>query len=98
MGPPKKGLRSKRRISPGIFQVVVSLPTKACSFDWHYLHWRSSRLIHKHSRFRWVFESLPVVTLDQQEKATCGTAEGALWDLQRRAFARNVEFLLVFFR
>jgi hypothetical protein len=20
------------------FQVVASLPTKACSFDWHYLH------------------------------------------------------------
>jgi hypothetical protein len=21
-------------------QVVASLPTKACSFDWHYLHWQ----------------------------------------------------------
>jgi hypothetical protein len=35
-----KGLRSKRRNSPYIFQVVASLPTKACSFDWHYLHWQ----------------------------------------------------------
>jgi hypothetical protein len=35
-----KGLRSKRRNSPHIFQVVASLPTKACSFDWHYLHWQ----------------------------------------------------------
>ena len=26
-----KGLRSKRRNSPYIFQVVASLPTKACS-------------------------------------------------------------------
>jgi hypothetical protein len=24
--------------SPYIFQVVASLPTKACSVDWHYLH------------------------------------------------------------
>ena len=34
-----KGLRSKRRNSPYIFQVVASLPTKACSYYWHYLHW-----------------------------------------------------------
>ena len=29
------------------FQVVASLPTKACSFDWHYLHWQSQ--FKKHS-------------------------------------------------
>ena len=34
-----KGLRSKRRNS-FYFQVVASLPTKACSFYWHYLHWQ----------------------------------------------------------
>ena len=34
-GLQTKGLRSKRRNSPYIFQVVASLPTKACSFDWH---------------------------------------------------------------
>jgi hypothetical protein len=28
----EKGLRSKRRNSPYIFQVVASLPTKACSY------------------------------------------------------------------
>jgi hypothetical protein len=33
------GLPSKRRNShPYSFQAVESLPTKACSFDWHYLH------------------------------------------------------------
>jgi hypothetical protein len=34
----KKALRSKRRISPYIVQVVASLATKACYY-WHYLHW-----------------------------------------------------------
>ena len=29
-----KGLRSKRRNSPYIFQVVASLPTKACEYYW----------------------------------------------------------------
>jgi hypothetical protein len=34
-----KGLRSKRRNSPYIFQVAACLPTKACSYYWHYIHW-----------------------------------------------------------
>jgi hypothetical protein len=33
-----KGLRSNHQNSPYIFQIVVSLPTKACSYYWHYLH------------------------------------------------------------
>ena len=35
---PEKYLRSKRRNSSYIFQVVASLPTKD-SYYWHYLHW-----------------------------------------------------------
>ena len=31
-----KVLRPKRRNSPYIFQVVASLPTKACSYYWHW--------------------------------------------------------------
>jgi hypothetical protein len=38
-GPPQtKGLRSEHQNSP-YFPVVASLPTKACSYYWHYLHW-----------------------------------------------------------
>ena len=33
---PSSGVRN----SPYIFHVVAPLPTKACSFDWHYLHWQ----------------------------------------------------------
>jgi hypothetical protein len=36
-----KGLRSKHRNSPYIFQVVASLPTKACSYYCHYIHWHT---------------------------------------------------------
>ena len=36
---PDEGTNSKRRNSPYIFQGVASLPTKACSCYWQYLHW-----------------------------------------------------------
>ena len=54
-GVTTKGLRSKRQNSPYIFQVVASLPTKACSLDWHYLHWQRHFKINSQSKLLIVF-------------------------------------------
>jgi hypothetical protein len=45
----------KRQNSPYIFQVVASLPTKACSLDWHYLHWQRHFKINSQSKLLIVF-------------------------------------------
>jgi hypothetical protein len=46
-GPSSGVLRWKPRKSTYIFQEVASLPTKACSYYWHYTGTYSTRLYHK---------------------------------------------------